>query len=135
VTSTPPAGITTRFCVSANPANIVETFHRPTLVPMEKADPSVLIRRVLQRWERRRIIPPLVKSVYCTAMRQRIIGIAEVYMPPTNDGPEEERWPWRCRVKPHLMLATIEGAPSRNVLTEAQTEEGSFAWGSVRSRT
>ena len=66
--------------------------------------------------------------VYCTAMRQRIIGIAEVYMPPTNDGPEE-RWPWRCRVKPHLMLATIEGAPSRDVLTETETEEGKLRLG------
>jgi hypothetical protein len=62
-------------------------------------------------------------------MRQRIIGVAEVYMPPTNDSPEEERWPWRCRVKPHLMLATIEGAPSRNVLTETETEEGKLRLG------
>jgi hypothetical protein len=59
--------------------------------------------------------------VYCTARRQRIVGVAEVYMPPTNDGPEELR-PWRCRVKPHLMLATIEGAPSLDILNE--TEEG-----------
>lgn len=59
--------------------------------------------------------------VYCTARRQRIIGVAEVYMPLTNDSPEE-RWPWRCRVKPHLMLATVEGAPSRDVL-ETETDE------------
>jgi hypothetical protein len=64
--------------------------------------------------------------IYCTALRKRIIGVAEVYMPPTNDGPEE-RWPWRCRVKPHLMLATIEGAPSLDVLNE--TEEGKLRLG------
>ena len=66
--------------------------------------------------------------VYCTAMRQRIIGVAEVYMPPTNDGPEE-RWPWRCRVKPHLMLATIEGAPSLDILSATKTEEGKLRAG------
>lgn len=64
--------------------------------------------------------------VYCTAMRKRIIGVAEVYMPPTNDGPEERR-PWRCRVKPHLRLATIEGAPSLDLLNE--TEEGKLRLG------
>jgi len=64
--------------------------------------------------------------LYCTAMRKRIIGVAEVYMPPTNDGPEERR-PWRCQVKPHLMLATIEGAPALDVLNE--TEEGKLRLG------
>jgi hypothetical protein len=60
--------------------------------------------------------------VYYTPGRQKIIGIAEVYMPPTHDSPEQ-RWPWRCRVKPHLMLATIDGAPSADVLSEDETEE------------
>jgi hypothetical protein len=60
--------------------------------------------------------------VYCTARRKRIIGVAEIYMPPTNDSPQERR-PWRCRVKPHLMLATIEGAPSVDVLSEAEMDE------------
>lgn len=64
--------------------------------------------------------------VYCTARRQRIIGIAEVYMPPTNDSVEEAQ-SWRCRIKPHLMLATIEGAPSRDVLDE--TEDGTLRLG------
>jgi len=49
-------------------------------------------------------------------------------MPPTNDSPEE-RWPWRCRVKPHLMLATIEGAASVDVLSEAKTDERSLRLG------
>ena len=60
--------------------------------------------------------------IYYAPWRQRILGVAEVYMPPTKDGPEE-RWPWRCRVKPHLMLATIEGAPSVDVLSEGETDE------------
>jgi hypothetical protein len=66
--------------------------------------------------------------VYCTAMRKKVIGVAEVYMPPTNDGPEEP-WPWRCRVKPHLMLATIEGAPSLDVLNGTETAEGKLRLG------
>jgi len=60
--------------------------------------------------------------VYYTAAQQKILGVVEVYMPPTKDSPEERR-PWRCQIKLHLMLATIEGAPSVDVLSEAATEE------------
>ena len=60
--------------------------------------------------------------IYYTPGRQKLLGVAEVYMPPTKDGPEE-RSPGRCRVKPHLMLATIEGAPSVDVLSESKTDE------------
>ena len=60
--------------------------------------------------------------IYYTPGRQKILGVVEVYMPPTKDSPEE-RWPWRCRVKPHLMLATIEEAPSVDVLSGSKTDE------------
>jgi hypothetical protein len=60
--------------------------------------------------------------IYYTPARQKLLGVAEVYLPPTKDGPEE-RWPWRCRVKPHLMLATIEDAPSVDVLIESKADE------------
>jgi hypothetical protein len=54
--------------------------------------------------------------VYYAATHQRIYGIVEVFMPPTRDR-DEKRWPWQCEVRPHLMLDSLDRAPSIDVLS------------------
>lgn len=54
--------------------------------------------------------------VYHAAGYFQIYGIVEVFMPPTRDG-DEKRWPWRCEVRPRLMLDSLERAPSTDVLS------------------
>jgi len=50
--------------------------------------------------------------VYYASGTSKIVGIVEVNSTVTMDS-SEERWPWRCDVKPHLVLGSIdERAPA-----------------------
>lgn len=50
--------------------------------------------------------------VYFASGKDSILGIVEVDSPVDKHGPEEQ-WPWRCDVKPHLVLGSIdERAPA-----------------------
>jgi len=50
--------------------------------------------------------------VYYASGTRRIVGIVEVDSATTYDSPERQ-WPWRCNVKAHLILGSIdERAPS-----------------------
>jgi hypothetical protein len=53
--------------------------------------------------------------VYYASGQGRIIGIAEVFMPPTKDS-GEERWPWRCEVRPRI-ISRIHRSPSLDVIS------------------
>jgi hypothetical protein len=45
--------------------------------------------------------------VYHASGTSKIVGIVEVDGPITHDSPEKQ-WPWRCPVKPHLILGAID---------------------------
>jgi EVE domain len=50
--------------------------------------------------------------VYYASGTSRVVGIVEVNNSVVRDSPEK-RWPWRCEVKPHLVLGSIdERSPS-----------------------
>lgn len=53
--------------------------------------------------------------VYYAAVHQRIFGIVEVFMPPTKDN-SEPRWPWRCEVRPKLIISHLNRAPHLDCL-------------------
>jgi hypothetical protein len=54
--------------------------------------------------------------VYYASGQERIIGIAEVFTPPTKNG-SEERWPWRCEIRPRIILNRIHRSPSLDVMS------------------
>lgn len=54
--------------------------------------------------------------VYYASGQERIIGIAEVFTPPTHDG-GEARWPWRCEIRPRIILNRIHRSPSLDVMS------------------
>ena len=54
--------------------------------------------------------------VYYASGQERIIGIAEVFTPPTKDS-GEERWPWRCEVRPRIIINRIHRCPSLDVMS------------------
>jgi hypothetical protein len=54
--------------------------------------------------------------VYYASGHERIIGIAEVFTPPTKDN-GEARWPWRCEIRPRIILGRIHRSPSLDVMT------------------
>ena len=67
--------------------------------------------------------------VYHTSGTSKIVGIVEVDGPITHDSPEKQ-WPWRCPVKPHLILGAIDDrAPglSRRPTSSSQHEVGHAA--------
>jgi hypothetical protein len=51
--------------------------------------------------------------VYYASGHQRILGIVEVNGRPTKDS-GEKRWPWRCPVRPHLVINGIARSPLLN---------------------
>lgn len=53
--------------------------------------------------------------VYYASSHERIIGIAEVFTPPTKDT-TEGRWPWRCEIRPRIILNRIHQSPSLDVM-------------------
>jgi hypothetical protein len=57
--------------------------------------------------------------VYYASGQARIIGIAEVFTPPTEDS-GEERWPWRCQVRPRIIINRISRTPSLDVMSEPE---------------
>jgi hypothetical protein len=54
--------------------------------------------------------------VYYASGQERILGIAEVFMPPTKDS-GEERWPWRCEVRPRIIINRIHRSPSLDLMS------------------
>src|SRR3954453_19088029 len=48
--------------------------------------------------------------VYYASGQERIVGIAEVFTPPTKDS-GEQRWPWRCEVRPRIIISRIHRSP------------------------
>ena len=65
---------------------------------------------------------PSVRSgdylVYYASGQERIIGIVEVFGPPTRDS-GEPRWPWRCEIRPRIILSRITRSPMIDVLSDA----------------
>jgi hypothetical protein len=59
--------------------------------------------------------------VYYASGRERIIGIAEVYSQPTKDS-GETRWPWRCEVRPHIIINRIQRCPSLDEMSGPERE-------------
>lgn len=57
--------------------------------------------------------------VYYASGQERIIGIVEVFTPPTKDS-GEERWPWRCEVRPRIIINRIHRSPSLDVMSDAE---------------
>jgi len=54
--------------------------------------------------------------VYYASGQQRIIGIVEVNTLPSEDS-GDARWPWRCEVRPHLVIRRIHRSPSLDVMS------------------
>jgi hypothetical protein len=54
--------------------------------------------------------------VYYASGQERIIGIVEVFTPPTEDS-GKERWPWRCEVRPRLIMRRIHRSPSLDLMS------------------
>ena len=59
--------------------------------------------------------------VYYAPGHEKVIGIVEVNGLPTDDT-VEMRWPWRCQIRPHLVLGSIERAPSIDVLSDPERD-------------
>jgi hypothetical protein len=60
--------------------------------------------------------------VYYATGQKRIVGIAEIFTSPTKDSPEP-RWPWRCEVRPRIIISRIHRSP---LLDEVSDEERNF---------
>jgi hypothetical protein len=54
--------------------------------------------------------------VYYASGTERIVGIVEVFTPPTKDS-GEKRWPWRCAVRPRLIIRRIHRSPALDVMS------------------